>query len=1427
MATLSQCIKKAGKAISRDDAEHIRNVYTELVNGGMAGKAAEVEAVKQHIDGLASERTQVVSRIKEQGGHVDERARIRDDAGRSGPDDSSGGPTGVEGGDSQLRNESEGSSEVSGNPERGEGGAVQEENSSELVAAFEAYESANPNVDETDATETPENEAALTGLTVKGEEDPLLTPVDEETGAQQTASGVTKNNHGERQAETTRQGIQLRYPTQKITKHPSGKKNRAGAVIFTYKSRPFLFETREEAERYARLLEVKYPNSAFELEAFPVGFALNRANVDPSVRAEPDDATAIYARSIGKLINGGHAAKRNKNWDGIVWLRNPKGARVPFLAASISIMGMEISGDGSDVKRGFLTGVGTLIENGWTTQFDMQSLNNVKFSPRGGPATLASTKSSSFGMEKALEIESHALVALGVNEDNEDLFSLTAATANEILETLDMDESTRTMFLLSQGLEDLVVDPEGVDDGTFGATGTLADETPKKAREFDPVTGEALHPAQDDTGRRKGEGQRVTRATLDRAAEEDGKKRAAKALNRVKSRATEETSERPARPVTMEIAEAEKAKFLESINGNLDTEIVLVDDLRRVSKDPEWRKKYGSSKGYVADLGGGKYAVVVQTGVHATASDIAQTLRHEVLAHVGLAKFFTDRERTQIINMVRAARTTSLKSEWANVRRAYPGSTQQVQAEEVIALISEKTASPFLVRVKRFIEGVLKRLGLSSDVISRADIQAIIQRTTEDFKNGAAERGSGIVTEDVFSKQPLSDAITKANLNRFGRKVNGFFKDIPKLLPFVFTADRELRTMGDIGDNIADWFSQQSSSKKHANVTGVPYFQGVANARARWNRDWDTVVKDLQADDQLTEALDELARADDRGDPASLSPGARKVNDFFQRYREKYLLPNVGLMGKLNIYFPRMFDLAAVESRREELKNILLSELNATQDGADMHQTMEDIIDNILGSGGSPEFSFTAGDKVISPGFSGRFKRELRSQKLNNALREAGFLMPNDVDVVRNYISASTKYGELARVNGGPAGNRLGNLINQLEHQGERDRARLIIEGYMGRIGIHTDQRAVKAMSWVMVFESYLTLLFAAVASIPDFAGPILRSRDMAGAKDALKTVFDVFRDYKDATERARVIGVLNERMTHQALKEAYGQSKADSRSQKALDKLFHWNGQEYLTSWSRVMSAAVAETFLVTNAEKALAGDTRAQRYLKELNVTPEQVQTWDSEGRQPWSPDQDSDAATAAQDAVYQFIDESVIRPNASQRPVWANHPMAMLLWHLKSFFWAYGKVVLGGMGREAASRWSEAEGKGKLAQLGASTVPFAIGGMMLLPLAALARELREEIQYDDEDKEPTNREDPMEYVWGRLGDAGVFGPFELIGGATRFGEDAGGVAANLAGPSFQHLHHLADNGMSWASLKRATPGMNQLPWLNDVMKDTVGAE
>ena len=85
-----------------------------------------------------------------------------------------------------------------------------------------------------------------------------------------------------------------------------------------------------------------------------------------------------------------------------------------------------------------------------------------------------------------------------------------------------------------------------------------------------------------------------------------------------------------------------------------------------------------------------------------------------------------------------------------------------------------------------------------------------------------------------------------------------------------------------------------------------------------------------------------------------------------------------------------------------------------------------------------------------------------------------------------------------------------------------------------------------------------------------------------------------------------------------------------------------------------------MGQQYLVRLAQKAKDGDETAIRHLGELqnNITPDEVLEWASankEGQRRF----DTEGGKKVQEALGRFVEESIVRPNAAERPVWASNP------------------------------------------------------------------------------------------------------------------------------------------------------------------------
>jgi hypothetical protein len=107
----------------------------------------------------------------------------------------------------------------------------------------------------------------------------------------------------------------------------------------------------------------------------------------------------------------------------------------------------------------------------------------------------------------------------------------------------------------------------------------------------------------------------------------------------------------------------------------------------------------------------------------------------------------------------------------------------------------------------------------------------------------------------------------------------------------------------------------------------------------------------------------------------------------------------------------------------------------------------------------------------------------------------------------------------------------------------------------------------------------------------------------------------------------------------------------------------FKYNGVQGWNNSMRISATVAGEKFLIANKDNETA--------LDELGLTPKDI-TVKADGKLDVS-------SPAVQQAMFRFVDQAVIRPSASNRPVWMSDPRFLLIAHLKQFTFAMHNVVL----------------------------------------------------------------------------------------------------------------------------------------------------
>lgn len=422
---------------------------------------------------------------------------------------------------------------------------------------------------------------------------------------------------------------------------------------------------------------------------------------------------------------------------------------------------------------------------------------------------------------------------------------------------------------------------------------------------------------------------------------------------------------------------------------------------------------------------------------------------------------------------------------------------------------------------------------------------------------------------------------------------------------------------------------------------------------------------------------------------------------------------------------------------------------------------------------------------------------------------------------------------------------RQNQILRGYRASGEQDKAKEFVrisDALSGRLGQDAMSPTARKLSGiVMTYENILTLLFASLSSFPDLVGPIVRSRDFAGVRDALAGMVEVMGNTTDARERRKLLhdfGVAHRTTTEQALLEVYGAQFMSGTAQKVNDAFFKYTGLEAVTAFGRTMAASVAMRFIQRHARAALAGDAESARYLKELGLTANEANSLN--GAFKTLPQMladgtafDASGAYTAEaqiadkilTAINQFVDESVVRPDSTQRPVWASDPRFMLVWHLKSFAYSYAKVIMKPVFKEAMYQYQKHGISPKVA------VPLLTFALPVMLASALGLRLRELIQYDiphemglNELERPSENRPFDEYLYDVLRRGGILGPAELAINAMEAEDKKRSALVTLLGPTADHLNALLQFD-SYKAVSRSVPVLSQMPefkvWLYNEMK------
>ena len=617
---------------------------------------------------------------------------------------------------------------------------------------------------------------------------------------------------------------------------------------------------------------------------------------------------------------------------------------------------------------------------------------------------------------------------------------------------------------------------------------------------------------------------------------------------------------------------------------------------------------------------------------------------------------------------------------------------------------------------------------------------------------------------------------TFRKINRAAEKIVRTGKVPNWLKKLFYTAHGFLEGFGPVGKELADFFHVVSGNLKD---TGM-----INEANRLTNEYMQKLVKVLKMDNDkkfgererkiMQEAADE-SKTDEQ-----LSEEARAVREFLQQMYNDFNLKEYGIEFRKN-FFPRIIAIAEIASnstKRAKLIELLVErnkgktfsrstyDDNGNRTGSETFQlTPEEatkMVEGLIGENEDDVNNTTEDERKGNEYNVGALKERAKMfEDLDSVtLLKEGLILPPEVAIVR-YIGKSARRSEYEK-RGGPK--RIEELINQLPEE-QRAQAKEAVNAMLGKINPIENDIWRHTNSTIQALNVLTLLGMAVFASIPDAAGPILRTRNF-DLKVIGRNLYQAIGDKNEGAELAKSIGVNGVQAAATTILYSGELDSAYDYSKNVSDTWFRVTQLERWTIFTRKFAAGMGRDFLLKHqkiVENGVPGDFKtlqSKRFLKELGLTAEDVKAWDGKN---------IDNHPKIKTAIARFVDEAIVRPNAAERPIWASDPNFALVWQLKSFYYAYGKNIVGGLFREGETRFGQEN------RISAAVAPLLFGAALLMPLTMLGWDLRERfkiglswllpgISPQDTDYRASRSMSSGEYWFEILDRSGALGPYAL---------------------------------------------------------------
>jgi hypothetical protein len=625
---------------------------------------------------------------------------------------------------------------------------------------------------------------------------------------------------------------------------------------------------------------------------------------------------------------------------------------------------------------------------------------------------------------------------------------------------------------------------------------------------------------------------------------------------------------------------------------------------------------------------------------------------------------------------------------------------------------------------------------------------------------------------------------------------------------FIFTADSRLRKIG--GNKIADLFYARAQESKGKGRNKMGYLKSAMSEGNAWFNKLEDAVDGKLDSPEVQESIRIAFTSTPTRDLRDAN--ALAIRGWFDSFYDEYIAPSTTDVGRQRDYAPVVLKLSEVDNNPQGLVDLIM-EADPEAKEADIKQAVSKLVS--YQQAVMDEAPITI--KETDPAQSAEKAIKLTRLVDRDKLQKAGYLEDPDVALMR-YTSNMVKRVEWNRNTKDDFGNSIyEEELRKLDPKA-REEAEKIVHKYLGYQDAPLGPMWRAINSWGTVLQVFAILPFAVLGSIPELAGPVIASKEFGSVTVAMKEIVKTVRNRDDARALARDLGVVTSQSVANVMMSQAELDFMDTQARKLTDGFFRFTLLDTYTKFTREFASNMGVRFLENHSNPESAG-AFSKRYLKELGVTAEDVQSW-SKSNQDFSTPEGKKVRRALQ----RFVESSTLRPNAAERPLWASDPRWALIWQLKGFFYSYGKVMLAGAKREASARLEGASGKDVntyAAMTGAAGV-FALMGIATMPLAMVGMELREYakfglawaipgIDHEAKDYFRTDSMSAMQYLGAAFDRSFAAGPVTIGSQAMQaadWGRGVTGAAAVVFGPTAETIHRIFTDGFGSTFENRMLP-------------------